>query len=55
MSSSFGSWINYLCNQCISPLKCSFESHSIQHYVIKLVSDLRYVGSHFNKKQLKSI
>ena len=26
---SYGSWIyNYLCNQCLSPLKVEFESHS---------------------------
>ena len=34
---SYGSWIyNYLCNE-----------YSIQHYVIKLVSDLRHVGGLF--------
>ena len=36
---SYGSWIyNYLCNQCLSPQCCEFEScsdkvYSIQHYV----------------------
>jgi hypothetical protein len=50
-----GSWIyNYLCNQCISPLKLSIRIptrtgrgravYSIPHYVIKFVSDLRQVG-----------
>jgi len=43
---SYGSWIyNYICNQCLSPLRCcEFESRSgrsVQHYVIKFVSDLR--------------
>jgi hypothetical protein len=34
---SYDSWINnYLCNQCLSLLKVC----SIQHYVIKFVSDL---------------
>ena len=43
----YGSWIyNYLCNQCLSPLKLwasnpiHGEVYSIQHYVIKFVSDL---------------
>ena len=46
---SYGSWIyNYLCNQCPSPLKLGIriplrEVLSIQHYVIKFVSDLRQV------------
>jgi hypothetical protein len=49
--SMFGSWIyNYLFNQCLSPLTLWVWSHSdevytIQHYVIKFVSDLRQVGS----------
>ena len=30
------------CNQCLSPL--GYEVYSIQHYVIKFVSDLRQVG-----------
>ena len=37
------SWIyNYLCNQCLSPLKLRVhgEMHSIQHYVINFVSGL---------------
>jgi len=42
---SYGSWIiNYLCNQCLSPLmlwvRISIMS-DVQHYVIKFVSDLR--------------
>jgi hypothetical protein len=52
---SYGSWIyNYLCNQYLSLLmlwdrisirvKCTNEVYSIQHYVIKFVSDLRQVG-----------
>jgi len=48
---SYGSWIyNYLSNQCLSPLKVvsSVPVHgkvySIQHYVIKIVSNLRQVG-----------
>jgi len=46
----FGRWIyNYLCNQYLSPLMLwvrprSGEVNSIQHYVIKLVRDLRQVG-----------
>ena len=40
-------FMTYLCNQCLSPI--TFESrsgevYSIQHYVIKFVSDLRQVG-----------
>ena len=41
---------NYLINHCISPLKllssndAHGEVYSIQHYVIKAVSDLRQVG-----------
>ena len=44
---------NYLCNQCLSPLTllvrilhmaCLREEYSIQHYVIKFVSDLRQIG-----------
>jgi hypothetical protein len=45
---SYGSWIyNYLCNQCLSPLMLEFESRSrwgVQHYVIKVVSDMQQVG-----------
>jgi hypothetical protein len=45
---SFGSWIyNYLCNQCnkvVSFNPAQGEMHSIQHYVIKFVSDLRQVS-----------
>jgi hypothetical protein len=47
---SYGSWIyNYLCNQCLSPPKLWVrialmtihdDVYSIQHYVIKFVSDL---------------
>ena len=47
---SYGSWIhNYLCNRYLSPLKLWVRSlfmvmvYSIQHYVIKFVSDLRQV------------
>jgi len=46
----YGSWIyNYLCNQCLSPLKVVSlnpthgEVYSIQHHVIKFVSDLQQV------------
>ena len=41
-----GSWIyNYLCNQCLSEFEFrSDEVYSIQHYMIKFVSDLRQVG-----------
>jgi hypothetical protein len=40
--------LGYLCNQCLSPLS-EFECHSgqmysIQHYVIKFVSDLQQVS-----------
>ena len=48
---SYGRLIyNYLCNQCVSPLKVvksnpvHDEVYYIQHYVIKFVSDLRQVG-----------
>ena len=45
---SFGSWIyNYLCNQCnkvVSLNAAQVKVYSIQHYVIKFVSDLRQVG-----------
>ena len=49
---SYGSLIyNYLYNQCLSPLKLwgwtpfmASEVYSIQHYVIKIVSDLRQIG-----------
>jgi hypothetical protein len=44
---SYGSWIyKYLCNQCLSPLTLwvqnpvQGEVYSIQHYVIKFVSNL---------------
>jgi hypothetical protein len=45
-SASHSCWIyKYLCNQCRSPLKWYLgEMYSIQHYVIKFVSDLRQVG-----------
>ena len=38
-----------ICNQCLSPLTlwvgiCSGQVYSIQHYVIKFVSDFRQVG-----------
>jgi len=43
---SYGSWIyNYLCKQCLSPLKlwdqnpAHGEVYSIHHYVITFVSD----------------
>jgi hypothetical protein len=46
-----GSWIyNYLCKKCLSPLKlwvsnpAHGEVYSIQHYVIKFVSDSQQVG-----------
>ena len=39
---SYGSWIyNYLCNECESR---SGEVYSVQHYVIKLVSDLQLIS-----------
>ena len=42
---------NYLCNQCLSPLVSSNpvngDVYSIQHYVIKFVSDLPQVGDFF--------
>ena len=50
LSWSYGSWIySYLCNQCLLPLTLWVriplgEMYSIQHYVIKFVSDLRQVG-----------
>ena len=44
---SYGSWIyNYLCNQCLSPLKLWVQTpihgevYWMQNYVIKFVSDL---------------
>jgi hypothetical protein len=46
---SYGSWINnYLCNQCLSPLKLRVRSPFMArctqyNYVIKCVSDLRQV------------
>ena len=45
---SYGSWIyNYLCNQCLSPLKLwVWTPYSIQHNVIKLISDLWRVGGY---------
>ena len=47
-SSSYGSWIyDYMCNQCLSPVVRSNPMYSMQHYVIKLVSDLRQVGGFF--------
>ena len=55
-SSSYGSWIyNYLCNQCLSPLKLwrSNSSHrkvySIQLYVIKFVSDVWQISGFLHK------
>jgi hypothetical protein len=40
---SYGSWIyNYLCNQCLS-MRILIRA-SVQHYVIKFVSDLQQVG-----------
>jgi hypothetical protein len=46
-SSSYGIWIyNYICNQCISESRPG-EVYSIQHHVIKFVSDLRQVGVFF--------
>jgi len=43
---SHGSWIyNYLCNQCLEPLKPAHgEVYLMQFYVIKFVRDLRQVG-----------
>ena len=43
---SNGSWIyNYLCNQWRCEFEYrSYEVYSIQHYVIKFVSDMRQVG-----------
>ena len=43
---SYGNWIyNYLCNQCLSPLKLWVRSlYSIQQYVVKIVKDLWQVG-----------
>jgi hypothetical protein len=50
---SYGGWIYYyLCNKCLSPLTYNVvslnpthgEVYSIQHYVIKFVSDLQQVG-----------
>ena len=40
---SYGSWFyNYLCNKCLSEFEsCLGEVYSIQHYMIKFVSDLR--------------
>ena len=49
----YGSWIyNYLCNQCLFSITTKVvnlnpihgEVYSIQHYVIKFVSDLQQVG-----------
>ena len=40
---TYGSWIyNYLCNQCLSQVHG--EVYSIQHYVIKFISDLQQIG-----------
>ena len=53
MSLSYGSWIyNYLCNQClhcittndVSSNSTHGEVYSIQHYVVKFVSDLQVSG-----------
>jgi hypothetical protein len=51
---SYGNWIyNYLCNQCpittkvVSLNAAHGQVYSIQHYVIKFVSDLRQVGDFF--------
>ena len=47
---SYGSWIyNYLCDKCLSPLKLWVWTLfmlrcTIQHNVIKFVSDLRQIG-----------
>jgi hypothetical protein len=56
---SYGSWIyNYLCNQCLSPLKLwvrpvRVEVYSIQHFVIKFVSNLWQVWMlHLNNKSI---
>ena len=53
LSWSYGSWIyNYMCNQCLSPLKLlssnpvNGEVYSIQHYVIKFDSVLRQVDGY---------
>jgi len=46
-SSSYGIWIySYMYNQCIAPLKMwvNGEVYSVQHYVIKFISNLRLVG-----------
>ena len=42
-------FMTYVCNQRLSPITLKFEAssgevYSIQHYVIKFVSDLRQVG-----------
>jgi hypothetical protein len=50
---AYGSWIyNYLCNQCLSPLKwwvrtpfiARCTQYKIQDYMIKFVSDLQQVS-----------
>ena len=57
---SYGSWIyNYLCNQYLSPLNLSSnpvhgEVFSIQHYVIKFVSDVCQVGDFLRVIRLSS-
>ena len=49
MTSKGPAWSNYVCNQCLPPLKLFVrtpvhsEVYSIQH-VIKLGSDLQHVG-----------
>ena len=55
----YGIWFySYLCTQFLSPLKLrvfkssSDEVYSLQHYVIKFVSDLKQVGS--NLRMLKA-
>ena len=57
----YGSWIyNYLCNQYTSQLALSSnpahnEVYLVQHYVIKLVSDLLQVGGFFPGTPVSSI
>jgi len=48
---NYGNWIySDLCNQCLSPTKVVISNpahgkvYSMQHYVIKFVSELRSVG-----------
>jgi hypothetical protein len=53
---SHGSWIyNYLCNQIITTNVVSSspahdEVYLIQHYVIKIFSDLRQIGGFLHQK-----